>query len=50
MERAVAVVRESEYIPDRPLAHVSPVGWEHINLTGTMSGEFRMACRKTPTD
>ena len=50
MERAMAVLRESEDIPDHLLAHLSPLGWEHVNLTGTTSGEFRIACRKTPTD
>ena len=34
LERAVAALRESEDVPDRLLAHLSPLGWEHINLTG----------------
>ena len=34
LERAVAVLRESENIPDTLLAHLSPLGWEHVNLTG----------------
>ena len=34
LERAVAALRESEHIPDHQLAHLSPLGWEHVNLTG----------------
>ena len=31
---AVAALRETEDVPDHLLAHLSPLGWEHINLTG----------------
>jgi TnpA family transposase len=34
LERAVATLRQTEDIPDHLLAHLSPLGWEHINLTG----------------
>jgi TnpA family transposase len=34
LSRAVAAMRETEDIPDHLLAHLSPLGWEHINLTG----------------
>lgn len=34
LERAVAALREIENVPDRLLAHLSPLGWEHVNLTG----------------
>ena len=34
LERAVAALRQVEDVPDRLLAHLSPLGWEHINLTG----------------
>ena len=34
LERAVAVLRQTEDVPDRLLAHLSPLGWEHVNLTG----------------
>ncbi len=34
LERAGAVLREVENVPDHLLAHLSPLGWEHINLTG----------------
>ncbi len=35
LERAVKALREREQaIPDDLLAHLSPLGWEHINLTG----------------
>src|ERR1700730_10714461 len=32
--RAVAVLRQTEDIPHQLLAHLSPLGWEHVNLTG----------------
>lgn len=35
LERAVAALREHGItIDDESLAHLSPIGWEHINLTG----------------
>jgi len=34
LERAVAALQEIENVPDRLLAHFSPLGWEHMNLTG----------------
>ena len=34
LERAVTALREIEDVPDKLLAHLSPLGWEHINLTG----------------
>jgi len=34
LNRAVAALRETEAVPDHLLAHLSPLGWEHINLTG----------------
>jgi TnpA family transposase len=34
LERAVAALRQTEDVPDQPLAHLSPLGWEHVNLTG----------------
>ena len=34
LETAIATLRESEPVPDELLAHLSPLGWEHINLTG----------------
>jgi TnpA family transposase len=34
LERAVATLRETEDVPDQLLAHLSPLGWEHVNLTG----------------
>jgi hypothetical protein len=27
-------LRETEAVPDHLLSHLSPLGWEHINLTG----------------
>ena len=34
LERAVATLCQTENIPQHLLAHLSPLGWEHINLTG----------------
>ena len=34
LERAVVALRQTEDVPDHLLAHLSPLGWEHINLTG----------------
>ena len=34
LERAVAALRRIEDVPDHLLAHLSPLGWEHVNLTG----------------
>jgi Tn3 transposase DDE domain len=27
-------LRQAEDVPDQLLAHLSPLGWEHVNLTG----------------
>jgi hypothetical protein len=27
-------LREAEEVPDHLLAHLSPLGWEHVNMTG----------------
>ena len=34
LERAVATLRQTEHVPETLLAHLSPPGWEHVNLTG----------------
>ena len=34
LNRAIAALRETKDAPDHLLAHLSPLGWEHINLTG----------------
>jgi hypothetical protein len=34
LERAIAALRAVEDVPDHLLAHLSPLGWEHVNLTG----------------
>ena len=34
LERAVATLQQTEDVPDHLLAHLSPLGWEHVNLTG----------------
>jgi hypothetical protein len=34
LNRAITALREVEDVPDHLLAHLSPLGWEHVNLTG----------------
>jgi hypothetical protein len=34
LERAVTALREQQPVDERLLAHVAPLGWNHINLTG----------------
>ena len=34
LNRAIAALREVEEVPDHLLPHLSPLGWEHVNLTG----------------
>ena len=34
LERAAAALRQFEDVPDSLLVHLSPLGWEHVNLTG----------------
>jgi TnpA family transposase len=34
LNRAIAALRAAEEVPDHLIAHLSPLGWEHINLTG----------------
>ena len=34
LEHAVATLRQTEDVADHLLAHLSPLGWEHVNLTG----------------
>jgi TnpA family transposase len=34
LEHAIAALRTVEDVPDHRLAHLSPLGWEHVNLTG----------------
>jgi hypothetical protein len=34
LERAVDVLRKFGDVPDSLLAHLSPLGWEQVNLTG----------------
>jgi hypothetical protein len=38
LERAVRALRQTEGVPDHLLIHLSPLGWEHINLTGDYVG------------
>ncbi|WP_213807823.1 Tn3 family transposase [Granulicella sp. dw_53] len=47
LERAVAALREHGItIDDESLAHLSPIGWEHINLTGDYTWQSTGRLRK----
>jgi hypothetical protein len=36
LAEAIAALRKrSEEIPEATVVHIAPLGWEHINLTGT---------------
>src|SRR6185437_11962996 len=48
LERAVAALRQTEDVPDQPLAHLSPLGWEHVNLTGDYIWSARSSMSKNP--
>ena len=34
LEQAVNTLQQTEHVPNDLLAHLSPLGWEHVNLTG----------------
>ena len=34
LEPAIAALRQAEDVPDQLFAHLSPLSWEHVNLTG----------------
>jgi hypothetical protein len=34
LARAIETMRKTERVPDDLIAHLSPLGWEHVNLTG----------------
>ena len=49
LERAIKMLRErGQVIPDDLLAHLSPLGWEHINLTGDYVWEPTSGAEKRP--
>ena len=49
LERAVKALREREQaISDDLLAHLSPLGWEHINLTGDYVWKPTVGTKKRP--
>ena len=46
LERAVVTLRQAAVdVPDELLAHLSPLGWEHVNLTGdyVWGGQYSMS-------
>jgi TnpA family transposase len=51
LERAINALREHGIaFPDSLLTHVSPIGWEHINLTGITLGTPTAASLKVDLD
>ncbi len=49
LERAVKALRErGQVISDDLLAHLSPLGWEHINLTGDYVWKPTVGTKKRP--
>ena len=46
LESAVAALRQSEDVQDHLLAHLSPLGWEHVNLTG----DYVWGSQKLPSE
>jgi len=34
LERAILALRQQRPVDDALLKHLSPLGWEHLNLTG----------------
>jgi TnpA family transposase len=49
LERSVKALRErGEVIPDDLVAHLSPLGWEHINLTGDYVWKPGTGTRRRP--
>ena len=48
LERAIVALREHGIIiDDESLTHLSPIGWEHINLTGDYTCQTSGRIRKS---
>lgn len=48
LERAIAAFRQTEEVADHLLVHLSPLGWEHVNLTGDYIWAARSGMSETP--
>ena len=48
LERAIAALRQAEDVPDQLLAHLSPLGWEHVNLTGDYVWDVQQRASENP--
>lgn len=48
LARAIATLRKTEDVPADLLAHLSPLGWEHMNLTGNYIWGAEAAMTKNP--
>ncbi len=51
LDRAIkALINQGQSVDENLLQHLSPLGWEHINLTGIMSGGRTNGARKANID
>jgi TnpA family transposase len=48
LQSAVTALRQTEDVPDHLLAHLSPLGWEHVNLTGDYVWDARSSMSQNP--
>ena len=48
LERAVTALRQIENVPSHLLAHLSPLGWEHVNLTGDYVWDVQQRASENP--
>lgn len=48
LQSAVTALRQTEDVPDHLLAHLSPLGWEHVNLTGDYVWVARSSMSQNP--
>ena len=48
LERAVVALRQIENVPSHLLAHLSPLGWEHVNLTGDYVWDVQQKASENP--
>jgi TnpA family transposase len=48
LQSAVTALRQTEDVSDHLLAHLSPLGWEHVNLTCDYVWDARSSMSKNP--
>ena len=50
LKHAFAALHQTEAVPEDLLTHLSPLGWEHMNLNGGSIWGTGQTVSKTPTD